>query len=181
MKNIGATTRISTKNYGPLEPFSIDESWLESQAPHTASHGGSLQKSCAAASARRLHHHLRRGVYKQSVCQARSDYKKPDPPRDHAGKLPVDPLAAAGGDIFCPAYRRTTGRHGHPTPSSIARAPDANRCARFSARRGNGWEYAMGLSQPVKARDDIEQPKSIGNSNTFSARSAGAAGDLPGL
>jgi hypothetical protein len=39
----------------------------------------------------------------------------------------------------------------------------------------------MGLSQPVKARDDIEQPKSIGNSNTFSARSAGAAGDLPGL
>ena len=156
-----------------VEPFSIDESWLDVT-------GSMYQFGTGPEIADELRRRVREEIgitisigvsFNKIFAKLGSDYKKPDattvitrenyqtilwplPARDmlFVGSVAADRLAGMGIDTIgaiaaagCELMKSILGRSGETI-----------------------WEYAMGLdSSPVKASDAISPPKSIGNSITF--------------
>lgn len=170
-----------------VEPFSIDESWLDVT--------GSMYKfgtgqEIADELRRRVHEEIGITIsigvsFNKIFAKLGSDYKKPDattvitrdnfetllwplPARDmlFVGTVAADRLAGMGID----------------TIGAIA-AAGRDLMRSVLGRSGETiWEYAMGLeNSPVKARDEIGPPKSIGNSITFPHDLQGRAEICAGL
>lgn len=156
-----------------VEPFSIDESWLDvTGSMHKFGTGQEIADELRRRIREEIGITISIGVsFNKIFAKLGSDYKKPDattvitrenyqtilwplPARDmlFVGSVAADRLAGMGID----------------TIGAIA-AAGRELMKSILGRSGETiWEYAMGLdNSPVKSRDDIGPPKSIGNSITF--------------
>ena len=171
-------SRVINEIYGQytdlVEPFGIDESWLDiTGSMHLF--GGD-----AAAIADGIRERIRKelgltlsvGVsFNKVFAKLGSDYKKPDattliPPdrwREIVWPLPVGAMLFAG-----PAAQRTLGQYGVKTIGGLA-ALDPALPERLLGKLGRQlWEYANGLDRtPVRSQYEKEPVKSVGNSFTF--------------
>ena len=157
-----------------VEPFGIDESWLDLT--------GSLHLfgGDAAALADRLRDRLRRelgltisvGVsFNKVFAKLGSDYKKPDATtvisrenwRSIVWPLPVGDLLYVGG-----AAQKLLGQYGVKTIGQLAACKKETLETLMGKMGTQLYEYANGLdSAPVRARLDAEPVKSVGNGTTF--------------
>ena len=156
-----------------VEPFSIDESWLDVT--------GSLHKF---GSGQQIADELRRRIreeigitisigvsFNKIFAKLGSDYKKPDATtcitRENYQSI-LWPLPAR--DMM--GVGKTTAEHlsrmGIETIGDIARA-GREQIRLLLGRSGETiWEYASGIDpSPVRPQDESDQPKSVGNSITF--------------
>ena len=171
-------SRIINEIYGQytdlVEPFGIDESWLDiTGSMHLF--GGD-----AAAIADGIRERIKKelgltlsvGVsFNKVFAKLGSDYKKPDattliPPdgwREIVWPLPVGAMLFAG-----PAAQRALGQYGATTIGALAAMPP-ELPERLLGKMGRQlWEYANGLDRsPVRPQHEKEPVKSVGNSFTF--------------
>ena len=157
-----------------VEPFGIDESWLD------ITHTLHLLGGDAKAVADRLRERMKREMgltlsvgisFNKVFAKLGSDYKKPDATtvisRENWQKLvwplPVGALLYVGG-----AARRVLAQFGVKTIGDLAA------CKRESLELIMGkmgtqlYDYANGLdTDPVRSRYEPEQVKSVGNGTTF--------------
>ena len=171
-------SRVINEIYGQytdlVEPFGIDESWLDiTGSMHLF--GGD-----AAAIADGIRERIRKelgltlsvGVsFNKVFAKLGSDYNKPDattliPPdrwREIVWPLPLGAMLFAG-----PAAQRTLGQYGVKTIGGLA-ALDPALPERLLGKLGRQlWEYANGLDRtPVRSQYEKEPVKSVGNSFTF--------------
>ena len=156
-----------------VEPFSIDESWLDVT--------GTLYKF---GSGKEIADTLRRRVsedigitisigvsFNKIFAKLGSDYKKPDATtcitrenyQNILWPLPARDMMFVGGTTA-----ERLANIGITTIGDIARA-GLEQLKSLLGRSGETiWEYAMGLeNSPVRRADQLEPPKSIGNSTTF--------------
>ncbi len=156
-----------------VEPFSIDESWLDVTG---TIHKFGTGKEIADELRRRIQAEIGITIsvgvsFNKIFAKLGSDYKKPDattvitrenyqkvlwplPARDmlFVGSVAADRLSGMGIDTI-----------GH-----IAAAGREQLKALLGRSGETIWEYAMGLdNSPVRSREDLGPPKSIGNSITF--------------
>jgi len=156
-----------------VEPFSIDESWLDVT--------GSLHKfgsgqQIADELRRRIHEEIGITIsigvsFNKIFAKLGSDYKKPDATtcitRENYQSI-LWPLPAR--DMM--GVGKTTAEHlsrmGIETIGDIARA-GREQIRLLLGRSGETlWEYASGIDpSPVRPQDESDQPKSVGNSITF--------------
>lgn len=156
-----------------VEPFSIDESWLDVT-------GTTYRFGSGPEIADELRRRVREafgitisvGVsFNKIFAKLGSDYKKPDATtvisRENYQAI-LWPLPATDMLFVGSASAERLASMGIDTIGAIAKA-GREQMAAFLGRGGETiWEYAMGLDEsPVKGPDDTEQPKSIGNSITF--------------
>ena len=156
-----------------VEPFSIDESWLDlSGSMHKFGTGQEIADELRRRIREEIGITISIGVsFNKIFAKLGSDYKKPDattvitrenyktilwplPARDmlFVGSVAADRLAGIGID----------------TIGAIAAAGLEQMKALLGRSGETIWEYAMGLdNSPVKSRQDLGPPKSIGNSITF--------------
>ena len=156
-----------------VEPFSIDESWLDvTGTVHKFGTGKEIADELRRRIQTEIGITISVGVsFNKIFAKLGSDYKKPDattvitrenyqailwplPARDmlFVGSVAADRLSSMGID----------------TIGNIA-ASGREQMKTILGRSGETiWEYAVGLdNSPVKSREDIGPPKSIGNSMTF--------------
>ncbi|MDE7220666.1 MAG: DNA polymerase IV [Oscillospiraceae bacterium] len=157
-----------------VEPFGIDESWLDiTGSMHLF--GGD-----AAAIADGIRKQIRRelgltlsvGVsFNKVFAKLGSDYKKPDattliPPdrwQEIVWPLPLGAMLFAG-----PAAQRALGQYGVKSIGGLAAMPPALPEQLLGKMGRQLWEYANGLDRsPVRPQHEKEPVKSIGNSFTF--------------
>lgn len=157
-----------------VEPFSVDESWLDIT--------GSLHLLGGDAKAvadeirgrvkRELGLTLSVGVsFNKVFAKLGSDYQKPDATtviseenwRELVWPLPVGELLFVGK-----AARATLAQFGVKTIGQLA-AMDPGQLETLMGKTGRQlYEYANGLEhEPVRARGDVEPPKSVGCGSTF--------------
>ena len=157
-----------------VEPFGIDESWLDiTGSMHLF--GGD-----AAAIADSIRHRISSelgltlsvGVsFNKVFAKLGSDYRKPDATtlispenwREIVWPLPVGSLLFAG-----PAAQRILAQYGIRTIGQLA-AADRDLAYRLLGKLGHQlWNYANGLDEaPVRPQHEKEPVKSVGNSFTF--------------
>ena len=156
-----------------VEPFSIDESWLDVT--------GSMYKfGTGQEIADELRRRIREEIgitisvgvsFNKIFAKLGSDYKKPDATtvitRENYQKilwaLPANDMMFVGNV----AAERLAGM-GIDTIGAIATAGLEQMKALLGRSGETIWAYAMGLdNSPVKSSEDIGMPKSIGNSITF--------------
>ena len=157
-----------------VEPFGIDESWLDVT--------GSLHLfgGDAAALADTLRHRVREelgltlsvGVsFNKVFAKLGSDYKKPDATtvisrenwKEIVWPLPVGDLLFVGG-----AARKLLAQYGVKTIGDLAACPTDMLESLMGKLGTQLHEYACGLdASPVRSRSDREQVKSVGNGTTF--------------
>lgn len=157
-----------------VEPFGIDESWLD--VTHTLHLFGGDAKSLADVLRTRMKQELGLtlsvGVsFNKVFAKLGSDYKKPDATtvisRENWQKivwpLPVGDLLYVGG-----AAQKLLKQYGVETIGQLA-ACDPGMLETLMGKLGfQLYEYANGLSQePVRSRYDAEPVKSVGNGTTF--------------
>lgn len=157
-----------------VEPFGIDESWLD--VTHTLHLFGGDPKSLADVLRTRMKQELGLtlsvGVsFNKVFAKLGSDYKKPDATtvisRENWQKivwpLPVGDLLYVGG-----AAQKLLKQYGVETIGQLA-ACDPGMLETLMGKLGfQLYEYANGLSQePVRSRYDAEPVKSVGNGTTF--------------
>ena len=157
-----------------VEPFGIDESWLDiTGSMHLF--GGDAAAIAGAIRARvrrELGLTLSVGVsFNKVFAKLGSDYRKPDattviPPdrwRDIVWPLPLGNLLYAG-----PAAQRALSRYGVGTIGDLA-ALDSALPERLLGKLGSQlWHYANGVDpSPVRPQHEKEAVKSVGNSFTF--------------
>ena len=157
-----------------VEPFGIDESWLD--VTHTVHLFGGDPKSLADVLRTRMKQELGLtlsvGVsFNKVFAKLGSDYKKPDATtvisRENWQKivwpLPVGDLLYVGG-----AAQKLLKQYGVETIGQLA-ACDPGMLETLMGKLGfQLYEYANGLSQePVRSRYDAEPVKSMGNGTTF--------------
>ena len=157
-----------------VEPFGIDESWLDiTGSMHLF--GGDAAAIAGAIRARvrrELGLTLSVGVsFNKVFAKLGSDYRKPDattviPPdrwRDIVWPLPLGNLLYAG-----PAAQRSLSRYGVGTIGDLA-ALDSALPERLLGKLGSQlWHYANGVDpSPVRPQHEKEAVKSVGNSFTF--------------
>ena len=157
-----------------VEPFGIDESWLD--VTHTVHLFGGDPKSLADVLRTRMKQELGLtlsvGVsFNKVFAKLGSDYKKPDATtvisRENWQKivwpLPVGDLLYVGG-----AAQKLLKQYGVETIGQLA-ACDPGMLETLMGKLGfQLYEYANGLSQePVRSRYDAEPVKSVGNGTTF--------------
>ena len=157
-----------------VEPFGIDESWLD--VTHTVHLFGGNPKSLADVLRTRMKQELGLtlsvGVsFNKVFAKLGSDYKKPDATtvisRENWQKivwpLPVGDLLYVGG-----AAQKLLKQYGVETIGQLA-ACDPGMLETLMGKLGfQLYEYANGLSQePVRSRYDAEPVKSMGNGTTF--------------
>lgn len=158
-----------------VEPFGIDESWLDVT--------GSLH--LFGGDARQLADTLRRpgpgeelglslsvGVsFNKVFAKLGSDYKKPDATtvisretwRDLVWPLPVGDLLYVGG-----AARKLLSQYGITTIGQLAACRREMLETLMGKLGGQLYEYANGLdTDPVRSRYEAEPVKSVGNGTTF--------------
>ena len=157
-----------------VEPFSIDESWLDVTGT-TYKFGTGAQIADALRS--RIHEEIGITIsvgvsYNKIFAKLGSDYKKPDATtlitRENfqtiLWPLPVTDMLFVGS---ASAGRLTDA--GIETIGAIAKAGRKQMETILGRSGGTIWDYAMGLdASPVIPRRDAEPPKSVGNSITFS-------------
>ncbi len=157
-----------------VEPFGIDESWLDVT--------GSLHLfgGDAAALADTLRHRVREelgltlsvGVsFNKVFAKLGSDYKKPDATtvisrenwKEIVWPLPVGDLLFVGG-----AARKLLAQYGVKTIGDLAACPTDMLESLMGKLGTQLHEYACGLdASPVRSRYDREPVKSVGNGTTF--------------
>lgn len=157
-----------------VEPFGIDESWLDVT--------GSLHLfgGDAAALADTLRHRVREelgltlsvGVsFNKVFAKLGSDYKKPDATtvisrenwKEIVWPLPVGDLLFVGG-----AARKLLAQYGVKTIGDLAACPTDMLESLMGKLGTQLHEYACGLdASPVRSRSDRETVKSVGNGTTF--------------
>ena len=157
-----------------VEPFGIDESWLDVT--------GSLHlfSGDATALADALRHRVREelgltlsvGVsFNKVFAKLGSDYKKPDATtvisrenwKEIVWPLPVGDLLFVGG-----AARKLLAQYGVKTIGDLAACPTDMLESLMGKLGTQLHEYACGLdASPVRSRYDRETVKSVGNGTTF--------------
>ena len=157
-----------------VEPFGIDESWLDVTGTLHLFGGDPRQLADAlrARIRRELGLSLSVGVsFNKVFAKLGSDYKKPDATtvisrenwRDLVWPLPVGDLLYVGG-----AARRLLGRYGVETIGQLAACPPETLETLLGKMGLQLHEYANGLdASPVRSRFDAEPVKSVGNGTTF--------------
>ena len=157
-----------------VEPFGIDESWLD--VTHTLHLFGGSAKDLADALRRRVRAELGLtlsvGVsFNKVFAKLGSDYKKPDATtvisrenwQDIVWPLPVGDLLYVGG-----AARKLLRQYGVETIGQLAACKPAMLETLMGKLGTQLYEYANGLDQsPVHSRYDAEPVKSVGNGTTF--------------
>lgn len=171
-------SRLVNQIYGQytdlVEPFGIDESWLDITGSMHLFGGdaAAIADGIRARVRRELGLTLSVGVsFNKVFAKLGSDYKKPDattviPPerwREIVWPLPLGALLYAG-----PAARRALGQYGVHTVGELA-GVDPALPERLLGKLGRQlWEYANGLDRtPVRPQHEREPVKSVGNSVTF--------------
>ena len=159
-----------------VEPFGIDESWLDVT--------GSLH--LFGGDARALADRIRAAVkaetgltvsvgvsFNKVFAKLGSDLKKPDattviPPegwRDIVWPLPVGDMLFAGRST-----QRVLGQYGIETIGQLAACPEEMAEQLLGKMGGQLWRYANGLdNSPVRPGHQREPVKSVGNGTTFPA------------
>ena len=156
-----------------VEPFSIDESWLDvSGSLHRFGSGEQI----ASALRRRIREELGITIsvgvsFNKIFAKLGSDYKKPDATtvitRENYQAI-LWPLPARDMMFVGSTSAERLAGMGIGTIGDIARAGREQMKALLGRSGETIWEYASGLdNSPVRRADEIEQPKSIGNSITF--------------
>ena len=171
-------SRVINEIYGQytdlVEPFGIDESWLDITGSMHLFGGdaAAIADGIRARIKKELGLTLSVGVsFNKVFAKLGSDYKKPDattliPPGDWkriVWPLPLGALLFAG-----PAAQRTLGQYGVRTIGDLAgMGPELPE--RLLGKMGRQlWEYAHGLDRsPVRPQHEKEPVKSVGNSFTF--------------
>ena len=171
-------SRVINEIYGQytdlVEPFGIDESWLDiTGSMHLfGGNAADIADGIRARIKRELGLTLSVGVsFNKVFAKLGSDYKKPDattliPPGDWkriVWPLPLGTLLFAG-----PAAQRSLGQYGVKTIGDLA-AMGPELPERLLGKMGRQlWEYASGLDRsPVRPQHEKEPVKSVGNSFTF--------------
>ena len=157
-----------------VEPFSVDESWLDVTGSLHLLGGDAraVADEIRGRVKRELGLTLSVGVsFNKVFAKLGSDYKKPDATtvisednwRGIVWPLPVGDLLFVGK-----AARATLAQFGVRTIGQLA-AMDPNQLETLMGKAGRQlYEYANGLEcEPVRARGDVEPPKSIGCGSTF--------------
>lgn len=157
-----------------VEPFGIDESWLD--VTHTLHLFGGDGVALADALRRRVREELGLtlsvGVsFNKVFAKLGSDYKKPDATtvisrenwREIVWPLPVGDLLYVGGTA-----RKLLGGYGVSTIGQLAACPPEMLESLLGKMGLQLHEYANGLDRsPVRSRYDAEPVKSVGNGTTF--------------
>ena len=157
-----------------VEPFGIDESWLDiTGSMHLfGNDAAAIADAIRARAARELGLTLSVGVsFNKVFAKLGSDYRKPDATtvispenwREMVWPLPVGSLLYAG-----PAAQRALGQYGIRTIGQLANVEPALP-ERLLGKLGRQlWEYANGLDKsPVRPQHVKEPVKSVGSSCTF--------------
>ena len=157
-----------------VEPFGIDESWLD--VTHTLHLFGGDARALADALRERMKRQLRLtlsvGVsFNKVFAKLGSDYKKPDATtvisrenwNELVWPLPVGDLLYVGG-----AARKLLKQYGITTIGHLA-ACQPELLETLMGKMGTQlYDYANGLDRdPVRSRYDTEPVKSVGNGTTF--------------
>ncbi len=157
-----------------VEPFGIDESWLDITGSMHLFGGdaAAIADTIRARAAQELGLTLSVGVsFNKVFAKLGSDYRKPDATTvisrgDWQGiiwPLPVGSLLYAG-----PAAQRALGQYGIRTVGELAKAEPALPEHLLGKLGYQLWEYANGLDRsPVRPQHEKEPVKSVGNSCTF--------------
>ena len=157
-----------------VEPFGIDESWLD--VTHTLHLFGGDAKALADALRARVKRELGLtlsvGVsFNKVFAKLGSDYKKPDATtvigrenwREIVWPLPVGALLYVGG-----AARKLLGQYGVETIGQLAACRPEMLETLLGKMGLQLHDYANGLDRsPVRSRYDAEPVKSVGNGTTF--------------
>ena len=171
-------SRVVNEIYGQytdlVEPFGIDESWLDITGSMHLFGGdaAAIADGIRGRIKRELGLTLSVGVsFNKVFAKLGSDYKKPDattviPPEDWqriVWPLPVGAMLFAG-----PAARRALGQYGVSTIGDLAALDEALPEKLLGKMGRQLWEYANGLDRsPVRPQHEKEPVKSVGNSFTF--------------
>ena len=157
-----------------VEPFGIDESWLD--VTHTLHLFGGDARALADQIRTRIKQELGLTVsvgisFNKVFAKLGSDYKKPDATtvisqenwKEIVWPLPVGDLLYVGG-----AARKLLKQYGVSTIGQLA-ACSEDMLETLMGKMGTQlYEYANGLdSAPVRSRYDAEPVKSVGNGTTF--------------
>ena len=157
-----------------VEPFGIDESWLDiTGSMHLfGNDAAAIADAIRARAARELGLTLSVGVsFNKVFAKLGSDYRKPDATtvispenwREMVWPLPVGSLLYAG-----PAAQRALGQYGGRTIGQLANVEPALPEHLLGKLGSQLWEYANGLDKsPVRPQHVKEPVKSVGNSCTF--------------
>ena len=157
-----------------VEPFGIDESWLDiTGSMHLfGNDAAAIADAIRARAARELGLTLSVGVsFNKVFAKLGSDYRKPDATtvispenwREMVWPLPVGSLLYAG-----PAAQRALGQYGVRTIGQLANVEPALPEHLLGKLGAQLWEYANGLDKsPVRPQHVKEPVKSVGNSCTF--------------
>ena len=157
-----------------VEPFGIDESWLDITGSMHLFGGDSkaIADEIRARIKRELGLTLSVGVsFNKVFAKLGSDYKKPDATtvispenwREIVWPLPVGDMLFAG-----PAAQKSLAQYGIRTIGDLAGAGPGLPEQLLGKLGRQLWEYASGLDRsPVRPQHEKEPVKSVGNSYTF--------------
>ncbi len=157
-----------------VEPFSIDESWLDVTGSLHLFHtdGKGLADRIRKTVREELGLTISVGVsFNKIFAKMGSDYKKPDATtaitrenyRELLWPLPVSDLIFVGR-----AAAKTLGSYGIRTIGDLARADRTVLTQLLGKQGGTLYEYATGAEcSPVIPARDLPPPKSVGNGLTF--------------
>ena len=157
-----------------MEPFGIDESWLD--VTHTLHLFGMDGRTLADTLRRRVKQELGLtlsvGVsFNKVFAKLGSDYKKPDATtvisrenwKETVWPLPVGDMLYVGG-----AARKLLGQYNVRTIGDLAACPQEMLEELMGKLGGQLHSYARGLDrEPVRSRHQPEPVKSVGNGTTF--------------
>ncbi len=157
-----------------VEPFGIDESWLD--ITNTVHLFGGDPKAVADALRRRVREELGLSLsvgvsFNKVFAKLGSDYKKPDATtvisrenwKDIVWPLPVGDLLFVGG-----AARKLLRQYGVETIGQLAKCSQPMLENLMGKMGTQLYEYANGLEcEPVRSRYAAEPVKSVGNGTTF--------------
>ena len=157
-----------------VEPFGIDESWLDVTGSLHLFGGDARQLADGIRARLRQELGLTISVgvsFNKVFAKLGSDYKKPDATtvisrenwRSIVWPLPVGDLLYVGG-----AAQKLLGQYGVKTIGQLAACKKETLETLMGKMGTQLYEYANGLdSAPVRARLDAEPVKSVGNGTTF--------------
>jgi DNA polymerase-4 len=171
-----------------VEPFGIDESWLDVTGSMHLFGGSGLAVAEALRQTVKSEFQLTISVgvsFNKVFAKLGSDYKKPDAVtvisrenyRQLVWPLPVSDLLFVGR-----AAAKTLASHGIRTIGDLAAADREALVALLGKHGSQLYEYATGAEHsPVAPQSRQEQPKSVGNGNTFRRNLVGWEEIRPGV
>lgn len=178
-------SKLANKIYGDytdlVEPFGIDESWLDvTGVQHLFGDGKEIADALRKTIREQLGLTISVGVsFNKVFAKLGSDYKKPDATtvisRGNYREL-VFPLPATDLLYVGKAANEVLGRLGIKTIGELARSDRATIKSCLGKMGEMIWEYANGLDDsPVHSVDYKQEIKSIGNNMTFRRNLVGLA------